>query len=335
MNKQQFKESMSKVGCVVREHLDILHIHSKGLVKNDDITQIPKNVIFEDCGDGNDIQFISLESISDDVVFANGGYVDVPNVTSMGNTGVEFLNKGHINLNQLERCGAVSFNNAGDLSLNSLKKYSNKTWFCNEGDIYLNELMSLETNNRFDNNGNVYLGDDIVGEHVYMKDKINFLEMERYTMLVEHQRILDDVTVYKCRIFGGGDIEKLPRCYVVGDAAGNYARGNTIREAIIDLDYDVFMKSKYAPTEGEDVRDVILSDIKKTKYITMAQYRILTGSCKSGCREFFKSIGVKEDVIGFPIDEMIEIQTNHRSLIQSMTKHDELDFLEIIGELNE
>ncbi len=311
MTRQQFKENLTHLGCFVQDRDDKIHVYSKTSIYSDVITHIPENVIF-------------TESSSE----AEKVNIDLPNLSMIGNN-VEFLNNGWVSLNMLKSCEGAKFFHNGKLFLNSLDNFDNNTVFQNNGDVYLNEIKTIPQNFRFNNDGDVYLGDFIEGEYVYDHKVVNFLEIGKYTMIVGRTRVIDEVTVYKAKIFGGGCVDNLKKCYAVKDDDGMYAHGNTIREAIIDLDYRKFMNFR-DETSVEEVYEAILNDIEKTRYVTMAQYRILTGSCKSGCRSFMHIINLPEDNKGFILDDLVEILKDNRQTIKNMTKHGERDFLTMI-----
>lgn len=62
------------------------------------------------------------------------------------------------------------------------------------------------------------------------------------------------------------------------------AHGETIRQAIEDVNF------KYLQ-ENSNVQDIV-NQVKSTNKITVSQFRLITGACSTGCKNFLTEKGV-------------------------------------------
>ena len=86
--------------------------------------------------------------------------------------------------------------------------------------------------------------------------------------------------------------------YIVTDGNKNYAHGNTIKEAQEDLMFKVNKKSK------SDYKDLNLKSKLKFNDAVIC-YRVITGSCRFGVKDFIKTNNVQEK--DYTISEIINI----------------------------
>ena len=89
MNRQQFKENLTHLGCFVQDLDGKIHVYSKTSIYSDVITHIPENVIFTESSS-------EVEKVN----------IDLPNLSMIGDN-VEFLNNGWVSLNMLDRKSVV------------------------------------------------------------------------------------------------------------------------------------------------------------------------------------------------------------------------------------
>lgn len=86
------------------------------------------------------------------------------------------------------------------------------------------------------------------------------------------------------------------KCFVA-NRQDFYAHGRTIKEAIEDVNF------KYL-NESMDVQDVV-NQIKATGSMSVAEFRMITGACREGCRRFLKQRGISKTEL--PFNEAIEL----------------------------
>jgi len=146
-----------------------------------------------------------------------------------------------------------------------------------------------------------------VGRHIYFSDPpatmwhqgrdIRLENIDGLTMAVGTWKSGDGIEVAKARYFGGGDFDKLKRCYIArsGDIT---AHGNTLAQAIDDLRYKMNERAGC---------DAVIAEVRATGRITRAQYRIITGACRDGVDEFLAGRGIPADQEDMPLDECLAL----------------------------
>ncbi len=94
------------------------------------------------------------------------------------------------------------------------------------------------------------------------------------------------------------DVNKDNRYYLVTDGRGKYAHGNTIKEAKEDLIYKISNRDK---SEYQNI-----DKAKKNSYeYCIEMYRVITGACAAGVKNFIESKGVKKQP--YSVVEVAEI----------------------------
>ena len=223
--------------------------------------------------------------------------VDLPSLETLPE-GVKFENNGGVILRSLTTLPeGVKFENNGFVSLRSLKTLPEGVKFENHGPVLLPSLTTLPEGVKFENHGHVCL-DSLTGKHKYGGKTHEFLCADGVTMLVVSKRAKGDLTLYKAKYFGGGDIEKLDGCYVA--QRGEYfAHGATAREALSDLNF------KFLQSEA-DVAE-IAAKVRKEGKVSVLDYRLLTGACQEGCRRFIHENELDQDAEFFPLEKILTL----------------------------
>ncbi len=107
-----------------------------------------------------------------------------------------------------------------------------------------------------------------------------------------------EVVSKKGNIWKLKDVGKKNEYYLVTDGNGKYAHGNTIKEAKEDLIYKISNRDK-SVYKGTSIDKKIPFD----KCIEM--YRVITGACSAGVKNFIESKGLKKK--SFTVKEISEI----------------------------
>ncbi len=115
--------------------------------------------------------------------------------------------------------------------------------------------------------------------------------MDGYCMEILSKKSKGEFTIYDCKYFESQKVVK------VAEKCGYFAHGETIKEAIEDVNF------KYLQ-ETIDL-DNYVSDIKEKGYLTVVDYRLLTGACSDGCREFLNAKSIKVEKM--PIKEALKL----------------------------
>jgi hypothetical protein len=152
------------------------------------------------------------------------------------------------------------------------------------GDLFLNSLKQIpEGFNRSD----------------YEDKNISLFEWDNH---IKCDNRFSEVISKKGNVWKLKDICKDKIYYLVTDGNGNYAHGDTIKEAKDDLIYKI---------SNRDVSQYQNIDLNKkfsfTECITM--YRSITGSCSTGVRNFIETNGIKKQ--SYSVNDIIGITKNN------------------------
>jgi virulence-associated protein VapD len=245
------------------------------------------------------------------IITDNQEYVDLESLTSLPE-GIQFNNQGSVYLESLTSLpDGIQFNNQGGVDLRSLTSLPEGIQFNNQGSVDLESLTSLPDGIQFNNQGGVDLR-SLNGIYKYKNKKIELKTIDGDTMLIESKKQKDDYIIMKCRYFGGGDLDKLKKCFVV-ESGEYYSHGETIKQAIEDVTFKKL-------SQNFDLNELI-ADIKERGNITINDYRLITGACKAGVNHFLESNGL-QDKENLPIDKVID-------LTRGSYGHDR--FVEVLG----
>jgi hypothetical protein len=133
----------------------------------------------------------------------------------------------------------------------------------------------------------------------YENKKIALLQWDKYILCDDR---FSEVISKKGNVWKLKDIGKDFTYYLVTDGNGNYAHGNSIKEAKDDLIFKI---------SNRDVSQYQNIDLNK-KYsfaecITM--YRCITGSCSTGVKNFVESNNIKKQ--SYSVNEIITLTKNN------------------------
>jgi hypothetical protein len=268
--------------------------NNKGSVWLNILTTLPEGVVFNNKGS---VLLKSLTTLPEGVVFNNKGGVWLDNLTTLPE-GVVFNNKGSVWLDNLTTLPeGVVFNNKGGVWFDSLTTLPEGVVFNNEGGVWLNNLTTLPEGVVFNNKGGVFLHRPAEETQTYLGKTIRIKWIDGSTMLIENTKVKDGIAIHKCRYFGGGDIDKLEKCFVV-ESGELSAHGKTLKEALEDLSFKV--------QENVDIQ-VHVEEILKTQLVTITQYRHITGACREGIRHFLEENDLPQDVESIPLDKVKDL----------------------------
>ena len=172
----------------------------------------------------------------------------------------------------------------------------------NSGHVDLRLLTTLPENVKFENQGYVYLS-SLESENItYRGQKIRIRTIDGYTMILGQKRKAGEATIYKAQYFGGGEVEKLEECFLANQGE-KWVHGKTLREAVEDLRFKVM--------QADFDKDDVLDEIRRNQRVQVYDYRLLTGACKEGCRQFLHQNGYDEDVEFLPLADVIRLIPGH------------------------
>jgi hypothetical protein len=133
----------------------------------------------------------------------------------------------------------------------------------------------------------------------YENKRISLLQWDKYILCDDR---FSEVISKKGNVWKLKNIGKDKIYYLVTDGNGNYAHGDTIKQAKDDLIYKISKR---------DVSQYHNIDLDKkfsfTECITM--YRSITGSCSTGVKNFIETNGIKKQ--SYSVNDIIEITKNN------------------------
>ena len=221
-----------------------------------------------------------------------GSHVYLDSLTTLPE-GTTFSNGGHVYLGRLTTLPeGTTFSNDGHVYLGSLTTLPEGTTFSNDGHVDLPSLTTLPEGTTFSNDGHVYLDSLTNEQQTYCGQTIRLKIIDGYTMLILSERTMGDNTIYHAAYFGGGDLDKLKRCYVASN--GEYhAHGRTVELALRDLRFKV--------AERDFDEDEIVAEIKARGTVLIEDFRLITGACEEGTRRGMQDAGLDPDANELPL----------------------------------
>ena len=111
-------------------------------------------------------------------------------------------------------------------------------------------------------------------------------------MLILSERQVGEYTIFRAAWFGGGDMDKLKRCYVaqLGDC---YAHGSTVEQAMRD--------ARFKSMEHDFDEDELVAEIKARGTVRIDDFRLITGACEEGTRHGMAQAGLDRDADELPL----------------------------------
>ncbi|MGJ8677199.1 MAG: hypothetical protein ACSHX0_06760 [Akkermansiaceae bacterium] len=154
---------------------------------------------------------------------------------------------------------------------------------------------------KFENQGSVYLCRLTTEEINYMGKSLRFKTIDGYTMILLKKKKIGVFETYSARYFGGGEIDKLKECFLA--SAGDFwAHGSSLKEAIEDVRF----KSMSVNFDKEEM----LNEVRKSQRVQVVHYRLMTGACREGCRQFLRNNDYDEDTESLPLKDVIRLIPN-------------------------
>lgn len=284
--RQNFINDLERVKYIYKVEGDRIFVSGDkyGITKLPGTRKLPENVTFEG---RSTVELCRLEEIPAGTEFRNSSSVYISEVTYLPED-VEFLNAGAVSLYSVVTIPAgFRFENKGGVSLKSLKYLPEGILFYNGGYLELHSLLTLPRYFTLGCGGRIYLRDFSEEPFLYRGKLIRVKSVDEQTMVILSEKKVGDYTVMKCSYFGGGELEDWEGCYIA-QKGKFYAHGATLKEAMEDVDFK-FLQSKYNVYS-------LVDSIKNKGFVTVNDYRMLTGACKEGCRRFLKENNAKEEM---------------------------------------
>ena len=211
--------------------------------------------------------------------------------------GLTINGKNSVDLSRLTSLPeGVKFENAGSVDLNRLTSLPEGVKFENAGSVYLSSLASLPEGVKFENAGSVYLPSLAEEYHQHRGQTIRLKHIDGSTMLILSERQTGEYTIYHAAYFGGGDLDKLKRCYVVRQGE-QYAHGSTVEKAMRDV--------RFKAMEHDFDEDELVAEIKARGTVLIEDFRLITGACEEGTRHGMQEAGLDPDADELPLSTVL------------------------------
>ena len=143
----------------------------------------------------------------------------------------------------------------------------------------------------------LYLSSELTANSQKLKGEITW-QNGKY---ISVDGIFTEVLSKKGNIYKVKRINQTKEFYIITDGLDKWAHGDTIKEAKEDLIYKISNKSK------EDFKHLTIES-KLTFKEAIECYRVITGACSFGTKDFIKSTGLKSK--SYTIKEMIDLTKN-------------------------
>jgi len=242
---------------------------------------------------GGGVDLRNLKKLPENITFDNKGYVYLPNLEKLPEN-TKFTNGGGVDLGRIKELPEnTTFANKGYVYLRNLKKLYENITFANGGSVYLHNLKELPETTKFANGGYVGLNRLDNKTITYNGTSVNIIVVDFSTMIVKKKKSKGDFTIYNTEYLVGSTNKSNNIKCIVAEKGGYFAHGDSVKEAIEDVNFKYLQKTL-------DVKQLV-KDIKDCGYITSNDYRLLTGACRLGVNNFMKLNNITDDKL--PIDK--------------------------------
>ncbi len=165
------------------------------------------------------------------------------------------------------------------------------------GYLYLGNLTAIPEGFNPTVGGSLYLGNLTAIPEGWIKSNYEYQNVPKIELILKWKRnnkeyiFCDDrfseVVSVKGNIYRLKDVNKFKEYFLVSDGKGKFAHGDTIKEAKEDLIYKISNRDK-SQYSNIDVNE------KLSFENCIEMYRVITGACATGTRNFIESKGIKK-----------------------------------------
>ena len=125
------------------------------------------------------------------------------------------------------------------------------------------------------------------------------INVDMNAMSVDSSREVNGYTIYLCTYIGMkrlGDARGARKRFVA-KKKGFTAHGLSLKEAIEDCAFKIMQESADCSK--------IIKEIQSTGFVSLTQYRLITGACKVGCLDFLRTRNISS--LEMPLDKVKEL----------------------------
>jgi acyl-[acyl carrier protein]--UDP-N-acetylglucosamine O-acyltransferase len=253
--------------------------------------------------------FSKLEEVTGDLSINSNASLEAKALTTVGgylyinsNASLEALTTvgGYLSINSNASLEAKALTTVGgDLSINSNASLGALTTV--GGYLYINSNASLEALTTV--GGDLYINSNASLGAKFLKN-ITWKHIDNSLFIIESTKTFNGFTIYSGFNAKGvvdSVLVKQPTIYVAEKIVNDiiyYAHGSTVKKAIEDVKFKI-------------VSEKLKNDpIHEKTLLTVMYYRLITGSCDSGCRSWMKSNNIPYKVIdeGKTTEHTVEVE---------------------------
>jgi len=266
---------------------------------------LPKGVTITS---GGGLYLGRLTTLPGGVTLTSGGYLYLSSLTELA-AGVTLTAGGGLNLRSLTELAAGVTLTAGEyLDLGRLTALPKGVTLTAGGTLFLSSLTTLPEGVTITADGDLYL-DSLAAlpEDATLSAKMVYGQLNQtwqgrtlrsidgiVMQLVGATHVVGAATVQAARYFGRPEGSEVVYIATVGE---HTAHGETAEEAIEDA---IDKGGLVDPTQ-------VIAEIKAAGLITREQYRVLTGACREGVRQWCTSHGVTDSVESLSLAEVMRM----------------------------
>ena len=270
-------------------------IQCAGDVLLDDVESLPDGVTLTA---GGGIYLRNLTSLPDGVTLTVGWWIDLSSLTTLGD-GVTLNAGGWIYLSSLTTLGdGVTLNAGWGIDLPRLTTLGDGVTLNAGKRIFLRSLNSLGDGVTLTAGGGIDL--PRLPQHFTYRGRAidNYDGIATEALTPWENAGYADCEVQRARKFRGEWLDGGNEVWIAR-LGEYYAHGATRRDAIDDVLY-----KRFSVTAD---KSEVVAEIRATQVVTREQYRLLTGACGLGVREFLArhKIGTRERAL--PLDRVLEM----------------------------
>lgn len=265
-------------GTAITSLPDNLVVGGELYLQGSAITSLPDNLVI---GGSLDLERTSITSLPDNLVVGGSLYLQCSAITSLPNN---LVVDGYLDL-QGTAITSLPDNLVvgGSLDLQETAITSLPDNLVVGGTLYLQETQITDTSNVNRN-----------APTLYEWNNKKYIKVDGIFSIVDN---------YHGNVYKVHQIGSTKQMYVVGDGNGKWAHGNTIDEARKDLIYKISNRDKSA-----------YENLKLDSILTFEEaiecYRVITGSCAVGTKDYVENRLPKPHKEKYSIREMIELTKN-------------------------
>ena len=284
------------------------------------VTTLPEGISLTT---GRNLYLNSLTTLPEGISLTVGGHLDLSSVTTLPK-GISLTVGGSLNLRSVTTLPeGISLTVGGYLDLNSVTTLPEGLSLTVGNNLYLDSVTTLPEGISLTVGDGLYLNSITtlpeglsltVGGSLYLDSKLK-KDLKNYTKLdltkpitfqngkyIKIDGIFTEVVNKKGNVYKVKKLNQTKEFYIVTDGNGKFSHGDTLKEAKEDLIYKISSnldKSKY--------KNLTLQS-KLTFEEGIEAYRVITGACSFGVKDFVTTNKVKKT--SYTVEEIIKLTSN-------------------------